>query len=164
MEEFASILKEHEKMIFHLINKYQIQDIEGEFYQEGMIAVWHALQTYDQTKSKLSTYVYYCITRRFLNKIKKENSEREKFQIWFDQVTMEDIQIEDQLDVDSQLLIDIQNILSLKQWQWFVLFILRDRPVKEIADNFDVTENAVKNWGKQARPKIKLLLVEKEYL
>ncbi len=162
--KFEEVLRDYERMIHHLIHKYQIRDVEGEFYQEGLIAVWEAFKSYDQTKSKLSTYVYSCIARRFINKIRKENRESEKQQKWLDQVTIEDLMIEDELDLDTRMLMDIQEELSDKQWCWFVEFVLRDRSVRSIAEQRGVTENAVKNWGKLARKKIRHTLEQKEYL
>ncbi|MGP4038746.1 sigma-70 family RNA polymerase sigma factor [Gracilibacillus sp. D59] len=64
---FEEVLTSYERMIHHLIHKYQIRDVEGEFFQEGLIAVWEAFKSYDKTKSKFSTYVYSCIARRFIN-------------------------------------------------------------------------------------------------
>ncbi|GAE95279.1 hypothetical protein JCM21714_4498 [Gracilibacillus boraciitolerans JCM 21714] len=151
MKSIESVLEDYDRMIHHIIHKYHIRDVEGEFFQEGLIAVWHAFQTYDESKSKFSTYVYSCIARRLLNRIQKENREKDQFQTWLDQVTMEDIMIEDELDIDTQMLIDIQEVLSQKQWCWFVEFILRDQSVHDIADKYRVTDNAVKNWG-EIRP------------
>ncbi|SFL34102.1 RNA polymerase sigma factor, sigma-70 family [Gracilibacillus orientalis] len=160
---FEDVLKDSEKMIYHIMHKYQIRDVEGEFYQEGLIALWHAFQNYDPSKSKFSTYAYYCITRRFINKIRKENRERDQFQNWLDQVTIEDLLIEDELHIDTKLLLDIQSQLSDKQWHWFFKFVLKDQSVRTIAKEEGVTENAVKNWGKLARKKIQKVLVEKGY-
>ncbi|WP_058308564.1 sigma-70 family RNA polymerase sigma factor [Gracilibacillus massiliensis] len=164
MQSIESVLQEYDRMIHHLIQKYRIRDTEGEFFQEGLIAVWHAFQTYDETKSKFSTYVYSCVARRFLNKIQKDNREKTQLQSWLNQVTMDDIVTEDQLDVDTQMLLDIQAVLSQNQWYWFVEFVLRDQAVQDIADKYEVTNNAVKNWGKLARPKIQKVLRSKEYL
>ncbi|MGP4038745.1 hypothetical protein ACTWP4_02370 [Gracilibacillus sp. D59] len=72
--------------------------------------------------------------------------------------------IEDELDLDTRMLMDIQEELSDKQWCWFVEFILRDQSVRTIAEKQGVTENAVKNWGKLARKKIRHTLEQKEYL
>ncbi len=101
---------------------------------------------------------------RFLNKVQRDNRQQKQFQAWMDQVTMEDILIEDELDIDTQMLIDIQEVLSQKQWCWFVEFILRDQSVNDIANKYEVTNNAVKNWGKYARPKIQQVLRAKEYV
>ncbi|SHM57374.1 sigma-70 family RNA polymerase sigma factor [Gracilibacillus kekensis] len=164
MQSIESVLQEYDRMIHHLIHKYKIRDTEGDFFQEGLIAIWHAYQTYDESKSKFSTYVYYCIARRFLNKIQKDNRENDQLQSWLNQITTDDFVTEMELDVDTQMLTDIQKVLSQKQWCWFVEFILRDQAVQDIAEKYEVTNNAVKNWGKLARPKIQQVLRVKEYV
>ncbi|WP_208586205.1 sigma-70 family RNA polymerase sigma factor [Gracilibacillus suaedae] len=161
---FEDILKDSEKMIYHIMHKYQIRDVEGEFYQEGLIALWNAFQNYDPSKSKFSTFAYYGITRSFINKIRKDNRERDQFQRWFNQVTIEDLVVVDELEVDTPLLLDIQKELTDKQWCWFDKFVLKDQSVRSIAEEEGVTENAVKNWGKLARKKIQKIMVEKEYI
>ncbi|GAB2545384.1 sigma-70 family RNA polymerase sigma factor [Gracilibacillus alcaliphilus] len=156
--QYEQTLAEHERMIYHLIHKYQIRDQEGEFYQEGLIALWHALKSHDPAKSKFSTYAYSCISRRFINKMKKENREREQIQRLQEQASIDDLITEDEHVFDPVFFQAIQRTLSPKQWWWFIGYICRDQSVKEIAAQHQVTENAVKNWGKHARPKLQQLV------
>ncbi|SER70730.1 RNA polymerase sigma factor, sigma-70 family [Gracilibacillus ureilyticus] len=164
MTHFDKVLKENERIIHYLIHKYKIRDEEGEFFQEGMIALWHATETYDPSKMKLSTYIYSCISNRFLNMIKKDSREYEYLLAWLEQVKMEDLLVEDQLAIDSKLLQDIRGILSENQWRWVVHFVLEEKQIGEIADKYDVTVSAVKSWRKNARLKIRRFLKETEYV
>ncbi|WP_066190802.1 sigma-70 family RNA polymerase sigma factor [Gracilibacillus timonensis] len=158
--QYEEALIEHGRIIYHLIHKYQIRDVEGEFYQEGLIALWHAVQSYDETKSKFSTYAYSCVSRRLINKMKKENREREQLENWQQQTTMADVTTQDDEPLDQALLREARRRLSEKQWWWFVGYICQDRSVKDIAEEHQVSENAVKNWGKNARPKLQQLWQE----
>lgn len=164
MDDFEYVKQEYETIIYHLIHKYQIRDVEGEFYQEGLIALWQAYQQYDESKSKFPTYAYYCIARCFLNKIQKENREKNRLKGWLAQVRMEDLMMVDDCVVDSQMIEEIQGILTANQWKWFELFVLQDQSVKTIANSYGVTENAVKNWGKLARKKVRVMLREREFV
>ncbi|MDX8047134.1 sigma-70 family RNA polymerase sigma factor [Gracilibacillus sp. S3-1-1] len=163
MEEVEEVLVTYEQMIHHLIHKYRIRDNQGEFYQEGLIAIWEAYQKHDPTKSRLSTYIYSCITRKFLNKIKKDNHDQEKLNKWLEHAERSDLLTEDEYAIDEQMLLDIKEVVTEKQWTWFVAYILQDQSVKAIAEVYGVTENAVKNWGKNARKKIQKQLREKGY-
>ncbi|SET50339.1 DNA-directed RNA polymerase [Salinibacillus kushneri] len=78
--DFNNLLKKHENIIFHLIHKYGIRDPENEFYQEGIITLWKAFETYDETKGKFSTYAYFLIQKKFLTLIRKHNRQWEKNQ------------------------------------------------------------------------------------
>ncbi|KAB8129175.1 sigma-70 family RNA polymerase sigma factor [Gracilibacillus oryzae] len=156
--QFEEVLKDHERVIHHLINKYGIRDMEGEFFQEGMIAIWEALRTFDQSKSKLSTYIYSCVSRRFLNKIKKESREQDNLDSWLERVRIDDLLMEDKPAFDRQLLSDIREKLSDKQWCWFVHAVIKDQTISEIADTYAVTAPAVKSWRRSAKSKIRQLL------
>lgn len=162
MGEFEKILKDFEPLIYHLIHKYQIRDLEGEFYQEGAIALWKAYQQHDPDKSKFSTFAYYSISRSFLNKIAKDNRSQKKLHELVEQARAKDFVQEDEYGIDRKLLLGIQDVLTANQWIWFVGFVLQDQSVRSIAKAYGVTENAVKNWGRLARKKIKVLLNEQE--
>ncbi|UOQ50350.1 sigma-70 family RNA polymerase sigma factor [Gracilibacillus caseinilyticus] len=156
--EFQEVLEEHERMIHHFIHRYQIRDAEGEFYQEGLIAVWHAYQQHDPSKSKLSTFIYSSISRRFLNMIQKNNRDQEKQQDWLEQVREDDLWKEDSYPLDSYLMDTFKQVLSEKQWCWLVEFVIEDQSVKSIAERHDTTEVAVKNWGRMAKQKIRKVM------
>jgi RNA polymerase sigma factor (sigma-70 family) len=162
--QFEEVLKENERIIYHLINKYKIRDDEGEFYQEGIIALWHAMETYDESKAKLSTYIYKSISSKFLNIIKKENRQKEHLYRWIGQVTMDDLLVEDDFGIDPQLYKDIRQQLSKNQWRWFVHFIIKGESIREIANHYSVSAPAVKSWRKCARQKIIQLLRENQYI
>ncbi|MFC4402937.1 sigma-70 family RNA polymerase sigma factor [Gracilibacillus xinjiangensis] len=162
--QFEDVLQENERIIHHLIHKYRIRDREGDFYQEGLIALWEAVQTYDESRSKLSTHIYNCISSRFLNKIKKENREKEQLKTWLINIKAEDLLIEDRDELDKQLLRDIRKVLSDRQWCWFYHFVLHDQPARDIARHYCVTDHAVKSWARSARSKIQQLLIQQEYV
>lgn len=61
-------------------------------------------------------------------------------------------------DFDPYLLRQIQKNLTQNQMKWFILFVLQDLSVKEIAEKEGVTIDAVKNWARLAKPKIRKLL------
>lgn len=158
--DFNSILESHEKMIFHIIHKLGIRDVEQEFYQEGIIALWHATETYDPRRGKFSTYAYYLIHKALINLIQKNNNRALKDEKCVNQLSQETMQTT--LDVlpafDHYMLQTIEQTLTEKQMKWFQLFILEDLSVKEIADREGVTIDTVKNWGRLAKQKLRKVL------
>ncbi|MBB6454559.1 RNA polymerase sigma factor (sigma-70 family) [Salirhabdus euzebyi] len=160
-QPFNDVLKEYDRIIYHLIHRLGIRDPYREFYQEGVIALWKAYETYDEDKGgKFSTYAYFRIEKALLSSIRDQNRRQEKEekykQIMF---TFENLVTTDEYDlIDMYTLEKIKAALSEKQLIWFTSFVLNDLSVKEIAENEGVTVDAVKNWARLAKPKIRKLL------
>ncbi|WP_102026506.1 sigma-70 family RNA polymerase sigma factor [Salirhabdus sp. Marseille-P4669] len=158
--EFNHVLKEHERLIYHLIHRLGIRDSEGEFYQEGVIALWEAIQTYDEARGKFSSYAYLMVKKALIEVIRKQNRQSKIEEAYKHAVTSSPANFTTSIDisVDPILLNQIKEVLSENQWKWFSMFVLQDRTVKEIASKEMVTENAVKNWGKLAKKKIQKVI------
>lgn len=62
---FTEVVLEHENMIHYLIYRLGIRDPEREFYQEGVIAIWKATKTYDESRGKFSSYAYFSSKNHF---------------------------------------------------------------------------------------------------
>jgi RNA polymerase sigma factor (sigma-70 family) len=157
--EFNDVLKEHEKIIYRLINKYQIRDGEKEFYQEGVIALWKAHESYEPAKGKFSTYAYFLIEKSLLSLIRKTVNQREVDEAILvgTTETFTTLSAED-LVLDPYLMEQIEQSLTANQMKWLTYYGVHGLKVKEIAEKEDVSVDAVKNWGRVARGKIKKLL------
>ncbi|MRH41096.1 sigma-70 family RNA polymerase sigma factor [Aquibacillus halophilus] len=157
---FNDILKAHENMIYHLINKLGIRDPDKEFYQEGVIAIWRAVETYDENRGKFSSYAYFLIEKGLLSLIRQRNRQVEKDNYYLEKLSTDESRVLTSLEIgfDPYLLNSIEEILTDNQLKWFKLFVLEDLSIKEIANIENVTEDAVKNWGRLARPKLRALL------
>ncbi|WP_240468670.1 sigma-70 family RNA polymerase sigma factor [Gracilibacillus sp. YIM 98692] len=161
---FDEVLEKHERIIFHLIHKYGIRDADGEFYQEGCIALWRAWEEHDASLSRFSTYAYYAVSRTFLDKIRKDNRKLEQYRDWMQRMRVDDAVREDVLGMDERVLAEIRKVLTERQWVWFEQYVLRERSLPEIAESEGVSVHAVKNWGRLAREKLKRLLVRVGYV
>ncbi|QHS23754.1 sigma-70 family RNA polymerase sigma factor [Virgibacillus sp. MSP4-1] len=159
-EEFSHVLEEYERIIFHFIHKYGIRDPENEFYQEGVIALWKAYKDYDPAKGKFSTYAYFLIQKTFLTLIRKSNRQTEKDQYYIEVKSKDFQEVAEELDTgfDPYLYEQIKQVLTDNQMKWFQRFVLEDLSIKEIAEKEKVTIDAVKNWGRLAKPKVRELL------
>ncbi|CQR46252.1 RNA polymerase factor sigma-70 [Paraliobacillus sp. PM-2] len=155
---FEQLLRDFEPMIHHLLHKYGIVDAEKEFYQEGSIALWRAWQTYDQEKGKFSTYAYFSIQKAFFTLMRKEKNVQKRKEKYATYTDGDSLVCYNQLPFDPYLLAAIEKKLSANQMKWFTGYILHQQTNKQIARQENVTENAVKNWARLAKPKIKQIL------
>ena len=69
-----STVEEHEGLIVTVYVSHfsAYKSIREDLLQEGRMAVWKALQTYDSTKSKFSGYAYMLVKRAMLDYVTRE--------------------------------------------------------------------------------------------
>ncbi|WP_345242008.1 sigma-70 family RNA polymerase sigma factor [Pontibacillus salipaludis] len=155
--EFEGMMDQFTPMIHHIIHKLRIRDPYGEFYQEGVLALWEAVQSFQEDKGKLSSYVYFIVRNRLISKMRKDNRLAEKDE-QFALLLEEEAVYYDQLSfnlIDPYVYKEISRVLTDNQLKWFDGFILREQALQEIADKENTTLNAVKNWGRLAKEKLR---------
>ncbi|MCT2536662.1 sigma-70 family RNA polymerase sigma factor [Aquibacillus koreensis] len=160
INDFEDLLSHHENIIYHIINKYGIRDPEKEFYQDGVIALWQAAASYDESKGKFSSYAYFKIEKEILSMIRIRIRQIEKQEAYKKQLENRGNIGKTHLELgfDPYLFQMIEQVLTKNQMKWFSLYVLQDLTIKEIAQQEDVTLDAVKNWARLAKRKIKKVL------
>ncbi|WP_077329048.1 sigma-70 family RNA polymerase sigma factor [Virgibacillus siamensis] len=71
---FEEIFEQNKRRIHYHIHKLNINDPHDEFFQEGLIAMWNAYETYQPDKGAMATYFNYTIRNRLIDRIRKEAS------------------------------------------------------------------------------------------
>ncbi|UFT98776.1 sigma-70 family RNA polymerase sigma factor [Radiobacillus kanasensis] len=157
-DNFNGILEKYENMIFYLIHKLGIRDPNNEFYQKGVIALWKAIDSYDPERGKFSSYAYFLIEKALIGLIRKKQRTIDKEAYFRNSVQPDSLVTNIELSIDPYVIEKIKNKLTYGQWKWFNLYVLQDLSVKDIATRENVSIDAVKNWGRRAKPKLKKLL------
>jgi len=168
---FEEIFKQNKNRIYYHLHKLGIHDPDGEFYAEGMYAMWTAYKKYEPNKGPLSTYFNYTIRYRLIDLLRKkvQVKENEKDVIEKEKTSLTqgntsststtplmsttDFPIE-----DEKLWEKVFSNLTLNQRKWVYHAIIRDRSLKEIAKKENVSVDAVKSWGREARKKLRKVL------
>ncbi|MGG4181292.1 sigma-70 family RNA polymerase sigma factor [Virgibacillus pantothenticus] len=73
---FEEIVKQNERRIYYQLHKLNIRDPHQEFYQEGLVAMWNAYETYQPDKGPMATYFNYTIRNRLIDLIRKKGRNR----------------------------------------------------------------------------------------
>ncbi|MFD2637858.1 sigma-70 family RNA polymerase sigma factor [Piscibacillus salipiscarius] len=159
-KDFSEILAEYESMIYHLIHKLNIQDRDGEFYQQGLIALWESYQKF-YGRDSFPKITYITIRSRLIDLIRKKSRliEHETISEFFQEEAVNDSNIE---NFDPLFWDMVKNALTEKQWVYVQKRIIQGRGIKEIAYEEGTTTDAVKGWGKEVKRKLKPVL--KPYL
>ncbi|HJF32922.1 MAG TPA: sigma-70 family RNA polymerase sigma factor [Sporosarcina psychrophila] len=70
---FEDVLKQYEPMISASLRKLNIYRDHDSFRQAARVALWHALNRFDETKGNFTPFAYRSIRGAMLDEIKKEN-------------------------------------------------------------------------------------------
>ncbi|KHE71832.1 sigma-70 family RNA polymerase sigma factor [Halobacillus sp. BBL2006] len=155
--EFERVVVENEKLIHYHIRSLRINDANQDFFAEALFALWKAYETYNDELGSFSTYISWKIRNALIDKIRKESRNNEVESLYQASILHEKgYMIEDQI-ADHYLWEKVRDILTDNQWKWVYYFIIHDLSVEQIAKLEGVTRDAVKNWGRHARNKLKQL-------
>lgn len=172
---FEEIFKQNERRIHYYIHRMNVRDLHQEFYQEGIVAMWNAYETYQPDKGPLSTYFNYTIRNRMIDLMRKSTRDQEK----------QALSVQEQKTVlgdghsyskgeasyplmrgtgivleDPDFWEEIRAQLSANQWKWVKHFIIEGMKLKGIATLERVSVDAVKSWAREARRKLRGKMVE----
>src|SRR5690625_3290408 len=165
---FEEIMKQNERRVHYHIHRLNLQDPQQEFYQEGLVAMWNAYEKYQPDKGTLATYFNYTIRHRLIDLVRKKAKEQQHDERFIEDeklkidngnssrkdklplVDFSDITVE-----DATIWNQVQAVLTPNQWTWVSCFIISEISTKEIAVQENVSVDAVKSWGRQARKKLR---------
>lgn len=174
--ELEDFIRQNQRRVYYQLSKLQIQDKDGEFFQEGLVAMWKAYENYNADKGPMATYMNYQIRNRFIDMIRKSTVEKKYLEqlvhqhkverhtgnyLDGNQLTLasqgEDNPLNCFDDLDEQRLHLLTEDLTEKQQIWFQYAIVNGFSNKEIAEKEKVTVEAVKSWAKRAKQKLRSL-------
>ncbi|MFI3168195.1 MAG: sigma-70 family RNA polymerase sigma factor [Bacillota bacterium] len=161
-EEIESILSQYKPLVLKLAKGYYIQggDIE-DLIQEGMIALYGSIFSFDETKSSFQTYAYICISSRLKNVVKHSFSKSQRVLSDADSLddkhdVASDFSLEEQYILKEEMSLfrlKIQSLLSDKEFEVVELF-LKNMTYEEIATACKMTKKSVDNALSRAKKKI----------
>ncbi|MFC0525321.1 RNA polymerase sigma factor [Pontibacillus salicampi] len=161
---FEDIVVEYGNMIHHVIHRLGIQDRSGEFFQEGLLALWKVCDTYEEERGALSSYVYYMIRNQLISKIRTTNR-KQKLEDELVGSFQEEAVCELEVPrLDPKLYEEIESSLTTNQMKWFVGAVIEDLTLKGVAEKEGVSLAAVKNWKRLAQHKLRKNPMVLEYL
>ncbi|MYL56100.1 sigma-70 family RNA polymerase sigma factor [Virgibacillus halodenitrificans] len=165
---FEEIVKQNERRIYYHIHKLNLHDPYKEYFNEGLVAMWRAYESYDPDKGPLATYFNFMIRNRLIDQLRKqnrqENNERVSSQQLMNKLNETDYYgcMEDANSMmvaeDSPVYNYIQGrteSFSDNQKKWLRFYIGEGMSIKEIAEQEGVSDDAVKSWGRQARKRLR---------
>lgn len=167
---FNEIFTQNKRRIHYQIQKLNIHDPHQDFFQEGLVALWNAYETHQPDKGPMATYFNYTIRNRLIDKIRKEfrytqNNDKlvqnhkivsESGNSYSRRDTNYPLFDSDGINIeDDYIWKRLKENLTSNQWKWIEYFILKEMSIKEIAQQENKSEDAVKSWGQQVRKKLR---------
>lgn len=174
---FEEVFKAYEKRIYYHIRRLNIYDPHQEFYQEGLYAMWKAVQTYQPEKSRFSTHLHHTIYNGLVDLMRtkvrqqrydiifcKEGTQKQKSGNRYRNVDMPMHDDPAATLHESELWENIASTMTPNQWKWVKYHIFIGMSNREIAEQEHVSVEAVKSWAKKAKKKLRKEWVREELL
>ncbi|MCM3721782.1 sigma-70 family RNA polymerase sigma factor [Solibacillus isronensis] len=158
MQDVEQLIFENETLIKKVIYKLKIYRDLDEYMQVGRIALWQALQKFDDTKGDFAMFAYMTVKYAIIRALTKENHVSEH------ELAVE----EDVIIVNSQ-----QHFLDTASLEWpewfeelnkeeqFLLIALYEKELslKEIADKYMLSYETIKKRHQRLLSKLRGLLL-----
>ncbi len=161
-EEIEHILTQYKPLVLKLAKGYYIQggDME-DLIQEGMIALYKSIFTFEKSQSSFQTYAYICISSRLKNVVKHSLSKNQmvlseagslddEYNVASDYCVEEQYILKEEM---SLFRIKIQELLSEKEFEVLDLF-LKNLSYEEIAKIMGMSKKSVDNALARAKKKL----------
>lgn len=157
---FEQVASSFHPLIVSMIKRFHIYKDFDEYYQVALIGLWRAHQKFDESKGSFSAYAYTTVRGTILSYL-KGNALREERETpaEYDLLALNEdpapiVPLE--ADTISQYI----EHLTPREKIYVIEYLLEGYSYKEIAYKYHVSTGAVKNWGKTARKKLKVLLLQ----
>ena len=162
---FASIAQAYHNLMRDLVNRYTDGSDREDLWQEAMLALFTAVQSYDASQAQVTfgLYAKVCVRNRLISQIRKrrafaeelEGTESEEIGLWTTDDTVEDPE-RDFIERERvrELFRAIESILSPFEKQVLMLH-LAEIPHAEIARRLGVEAKAVDNAVYRCKTKLK---------
>ncbi len=154
-KSFLDVFQNYEKMIKNQIKTLNIYKNYDDYYQIGLIALWEAFEKYDERRGKFSAYAYVTVRGRMLEHLKKESAFENRHNCSFDEKVKANDYVYSEPFLEMDLFKSYLTPLTERQRRWVIEAIGNEKTIKEIAEKYAVSEEAVKSWRKAALRKLK---------
>ncbi|WP_181347175.1 sigma factor [Thalassobacillus sp. CUG 92003] len=126
MDAFEKVVKENSRLIHYFIHRLHIQDDAGDYYTEGLLAMWEAYETYDSAKGSFSSYMSFKIRTRLIDLLRKDIRRQEVEAGYRQQAIHEQTYVTEDYIEDQYLWNKVQSVLTDKQWKWVYYYVIED--------------------------------------
>lgn len=162
-EYLQQLINRYMPYVISVSSRYSVSGLDtDDFIQEGMLAIFSAVKTYDSSKASFKTFVFLCINRAISSALARATGNSKHIP---DNLitTLDGIDFPDMSDPES-ILIEKENYTNLKRslkqdlsdFEYRVLNeFLSGKSYADIADLLQVTVKSVDNALKRIRTKIK---------
>jgi len=154
-QSFEELVKQYKPMIYSIIKKLHISKEYEEYYQLGLIALWEAVETFEENKSSFSSFAYKKIYWKIVSHLRKQlHTKNFECPIAVETLNLITVSLDEQHEF-HHILEYISTDLTPFQKAWLVGCIYEGKSLKEIAEERGVSVGAVKQWRIKALQKLR---------
>lgn len=159
LRSFEQVARDYTPLIKSQLKKLHLTKQFDDYFQIGLIALWHAYKNYDEKKGPFPTYAYRTVRGYLLTELRKEKRFRERHLLQEQQTSLlfdnETSRLDDEFSYELFTLEDYLEPLSERERRWVIEAIVLGKKTKEIAATYGVSTNTVQTWRKNAMKKLR---------
>lgn len=154
---FEQIVESYTPLIKSQIKKLHLTKQFDDYFQVGLIALWHAYKHYDETKGNFSTYAYHVVRGYLLTELRKEKRFSDSHLLQEEQTSLifQTTYLHDESSYEWLQLEHYLKQLTKRERCWVIEAIVLGKKQKEIAETYGVSVNTVSSWRKSALKKLR---------
>ncbi len=139
---FEDCLLQYSPMVKSLIKKLRIYKNHEDYYQIGVVALWHAYEHYKEEKGSFSNHAYTTVRGHLLNEMTKESKYEQRFIVVDSH--KEEVHYHDEAFLFEQFISHLDGVSPLQKQILIERFYL-SKSFSEIAKNCNMPEASVRS-------------------
>ena len=153
-------LEYYDKMIYHILKKYNLYDRREDFIDLGYIGIAKAILKFDSDKGvKEATYVYACIKNEILLQVRKEKCKKRQVDIiHIENTSLENISNETNLEEDIMSQEDKDKLykvlfkLPICDYQQYIIYqvYFNNKTKKQLSQHLGISISKINKLQKKA--------------
>ena len=141
---FEQHYEQYKPLIQKVMYKCKVYGNYDEFRHIAMIALWEAIETFDERKGNLDSYVYFKMKHKIMKEMGRQNNERERFIATMDDELIFLLESRQLPDLQHNALDTLWQRLKLQERQLLYYYYGEQMGDAEIAKLFSMKTDTVK--------------------
>ncbi len=134
------LLKKYERFIYKKVYSFFYHDESGDYFQEGVLCLYKAIETFDESYNKtFMRYFEVILTRHFINLHKKNKRYYEMLETYKNELLIEE---KEKVILEEDTNISFKSSLEQKVYE---LHFLNNKKVKEICEELKLEPKQIYN-------------------
>ncbi|MBB6449899.1 DNA-directed RNA polymerase [Geomicrobium halophilum] len=152
---FEQIYHDYTPLVRGMIRRLRIHSNHEDFLQAGYLGLWYAYRDYDEVKGSFSSYAFIRVRGEMMTMLRKDVRHQDRHVCSTELESLQDTYLEYLGTSDMEALAPYLDYLTRREQLWVVEHAIHDQAPRMIAAKYNVSNETVKGWRKNALKKLR---------